>query len=622
MEKGKVSRVVRRKNFNQSGRNGKGKTFFKNKTHGKGSMNRQGGWRQADLSGKHRRDNSEIEELERRIKAELPKAGEPWLPKAGQNVDRKYKENDCNLTEYAFSDLPLSSHTLEGLARNNFVRLTGIQYAAIPQALCDRDVLGEAKTGSGKTLCFIVPILEKLYRMKWSKDEGLAALVITPTRELAAQIYGVCILAGKCHDFSAGCIIGGKSIEEENSRINLLNILIATPGRLQQHMEESPLWDASNLQLLVVDEADRMLDMGFMESVKFIVSQLPCDRQTLLFSATLRSAVRQLALIAVKPNPVRVSVDAESPSRTPTQLNQVCVVVPLEDKVNTLFSFLKSHSSSSILVFVSSCKEVRFLHDAFQQLNCGLALMELHGRQCQQKRIAVYEAFKHSKGRSCLISTDLASRGIDFPAVDWVVQMDCPDCVDTYIHRVGRTARFQRGGNGLLLLTPSETTFLKRLQEKRIPVKQIALNPRKSVTITGRLQTVLKSQPPLMYLAQRAVVSYLKSIALMRDKAVFKLEDSSANNFARSLGLPAASSCVAVSPDPTASSDQTAADIEDIVTGNSVIVGGADKKRKNSSKLERLKARIREKKLRKTTQETENHKSSAGQTASIASQGA
>eukprot|EP00922_Rhytidocystis_sp_ex-Travisia-forbesii_P014463 GHVS01021638.1.p1 GENE.GHVS01021638.1~~GHVS01021638.1.p1 ORF type:complete len:594 (+),score=91.48 GHVS01021638.1:95-1876(+) len=577
------------------------------------------------LQKKQQRAAQEIAELEERLLVELPKTGQQWSPPSStaeaskndyqkKDIGKQEKDGDSgkgrgggtkeggksslvsNLTESLFEDLPLSRHTLDGLHKSGYVKLTGIQKGAIPHALLGRDVLGEAKTGSGKTLAFVVPMLEMLYRLRWSHDEGLAALLITPTRELAAQIFDVIAKVGKFHDFSAGCVIGGKSIKQEQQCINRLNILVATPGRLQQHMEESPLWDASNLQLLVLDEADRMLDMGFMEAMKAIVEQLPTDKQSLFFSATLRSAVRQLASVALKPDPESVSVDAETGSKTPFRLKQIGVVVDLSEKINTLFGFLRSHSSMKILVFVSSCKQVRFLHDAFLHLNPGLALMEVHGRQLQQKRLAVFEAFKRSTGHVALFSTDLASRGIDFPTVDWVVQADCPDCVDTYIHRVGRTARFESSGNALLMLMRSETTFLKRLQEKRIEVPQIILNPRKAVKVESKLQGLLAKYPPLKHLAERSLVSYVKSVALMRDKEVFNVSAMPIAEFARSLGLVDTPVTKLQQPQATPEQLQDEEHVE-VVTGNSVVE--QPKKRKNLSKLERLKEKIRENKLQK-----------------------
>lgn len=173
--------------------------------------------------------------------------------------------------------------------------MTEIQKASIPLALQDKDILGAAQTGSGKTLAFLIPILERLYREQWTRIDGVGALVITPTRELAYQIFETLRKIGKYHDFSAGLIIGGKDLKFERKRMDQCNIIICTPGRLLQHMDENPLFDCVTMKILVLDEADRCLDMGFKETMNAIIANLPPKRQTLLFSATQTKSVQDLA---------------------------------------------------------------------------------------------------------------------------------------------------------------------------------------------------------------------------------------------------------------------------------------------------------------------------------------
>ncbi len=204
---------------------------------------------------------AEIAELSERVLSEAPARGaNPLLTEsdevaeAGKVVYGKQKR---------FSELPLSKRTLAGLREGKFERLTDIQRAAIPHALAGRDVLGAAKTGSGKTLAFLVPVLELLYRQRWSSMDGLGAVVISPTRELAMQIFDVLRVVGKQHDLSAGLVIGGKDKNEEAERITRMSLLVCTPGRLLQHLDETVGFDASSLQVLVIDEADRILDLGF-----------------------------------------------------------------------------------------------------------------------------------------------------------------------------------------------------------------------------------------------------------------------------------------------------------------------------------------------------------------------
>ncbi|XP_028414592.1 probable ATP-dependent RNA helicase DDX10, partial [Dendronephthya gigantea] len=337
-----------------------------------------------------------------------------------------------------FSDIPLSSRTQRALESCAYINPTEIQKKSIPIALKGLDVLGAAKTGSGKTLAFLIPLLECLWKLKWSAIDGLGALVISPTRELAYQTFEVLCKIGKHHDISAGLIIGGKEVSFEQQRIHKTNIIVCTPGRLLQHMDETPNFDCSNLKMLVLDEADRILDMGFSETVNAIIENLPEERQTLLYSATQTSSVSDLARLSLH-DPEYVSVYKDSEATTPQELKQSYVVCELEDKINFLYSFIKNHLKSKILVFLSSCKQVKFTYEVYRRLRPGVQLMALYGKQNQIKRVAIYNDFCR-KTSAVLFATDIAARGLDFPAVHWVIQLDCPEDANTYIHRAGRTA--------------------------------------------------------------------------------------------------------------------------------------------------------------------------------------
>ncbi|KAJ2824232.1 ATP-dependent RNA helicase dbp4, partial [Coemansia erecta] len=255
-----------------------------------------------------------------------------------------------------FTELPISEQTLQGLARAHYVEMTEIQHKALPYALARRDVLGAAKTGSGKTLAFLIPILETLYRRQWTQMDGLGALVISPTRELAMQIFEVLCRIGKHHKFSAGLVIGGKRVEEEKEILAKMNILVCTPGRLLQHMDETAGFDCFNLQVLVLDEADRILDMGFKKTMNAIIENLPRQRQTLLFSATQTKSVKDLARLSLE-RPEYVGVHEAQKHSTPQRLAQHFMVVELPQKLDMLYSFIKTHLSSKSIVFLSSGKQ-------------------------------------------------------------------------------------------------------------------------------------------------------------------------------------------------------------------------------------------------------------------------
>ena len=444
--------------------------------------------------------------------------------------------------EYAsFSDLPLSEPTQAGLKAAHFTTLTDIQAKAIPLALKGADILGAAKTGSGKTLAFLIPVLENLYRKHCvGAEAGLCAMIISPTRELAIQIFEVLRkIGGRGHMFAAGLIIGGKSLHEEQQALSRMNIVVCTPGRMLQHLSQTAMFTVDNLQMLVLDEADRILDMGFQRDVDAIVEYLPKERQTLLFSATQTKKVSDLARLSLQ-EPKYVSVHEEASTATPKTLQQNYIVTPLSEKLDTLWSFIQSSKKSKILVFLSSGKQVRFVYEAFRHMQPGIPLLHLHGRQRQTARVDVTSKFSTAK-HSCLFATDIVARGLDFPAVDWVIQVDCPEDADTYIHRVGRTARYERDGRAVLFLDPSEEEgMLERLEQKKVPIERINVRQKKQQSIKNQLQNMCFKDPQLKYLGQKAFSSYAKSVYVQKDKEIFKIDALPLEDFAASLGLPGA----------------------------------------------------------------------------------
>uniref|UniRef100_A0A4W4ED41 ATP-dependent RNA helicase n=1 Tax=Electrophorus electricus TaxID=8005 RepID=A0A4W4ED41_ELEEL len=438
-----------------------------------------------------------------------------------------------------FSDFPLSKKTVKGLLEAQYRQPTEIQRQTIGFALQEKDVLGAAKTGSGKTLAFLIPVLECLYRHQWTAMDGLGALIISPTRELAYQTFEVLRKVGKNHEFSAGLVIGGKDLKEESLKIHRTNIVICTPGRLLQHMDENSTFHASDLRMLVLDEADRILDMGFADTLNAIIENLPKTRQTLLFSATQTKSVKDLARLSLK-DPEYVWVHEKAKFSTPATLEQSYVVCELHQKVDMLFSFLRSHVQKKIIVFFACCKEVQYLFRVFCRLRPGISVLALHGKQPQLKRVDVYNDFVRKKA-AVLFATDIAARGLDFPAVNWVLQFDCPEDANTYIHRVGRTARYKEGGEALLILLPSEEQgMISQLQEKKVPINKIQVNPDKLVSVQQKLEAFLAQEKEQKERAQRCFVSYLRSIYLMKNKDVFDVFQLQLPEYATSLGLAVA----------------------------------------------------------------------------------
>ncbi|KAI8989191.1 DEAD-domain-containing protein [Trametes punicea] len=438
----------------------------------------------------------------------------------------------------AFADLPISDLTKRGLRRSYFVKMTDIQAKSLPISLKGKDVLGAARTGSGKTLAFLIPVLEILYRRKWGPQDGLGALIISPTRELAVQIFDVLRSIGGYHTFSAGLVIGGKNLKDERERLSRMNILVATPGRLLQHMDQTIGFECDNLQMLVLDEADRILDMGFHRTLTALLSHLPKSRQTLLFSATQTQSVSDLARLSLR-DPARVGIEETiTEGATPKTLEQHYVLCELDKKLDVLWSFIKSHLQTKTLVFMSSCKQVRFVFETFCKMHPGIPLLHLHGKQKQMTRLATFQRFTSMK-HAVLFATDIAARGLDFPSVDWVFQVDAPEDAETYIHRVGRTARYESAGKGLLLLMPSEEDgMIAALKKKNIEIQKIKIKASKTQSIANQLQKLAFQDPEIKYLGQRAFVSYLRSVYLHKDKSIFRLDELPVERFSEALGLP------------------------------------------------------------------------------------
>ncbi|KAL6450321.1 DBP4 ATP-dependent RNA helicase DBP4 [Candida maltosa Xu316] len=466
------------------------------------------------------KEEEELAKLQERINAYDPKTDESSISQ--------------------FSDLPITQNTLKGLKESTFVSLTDIQKKTIPIALKGEDLLGTARTGSGKTLAFLVPVIESLIRNKITDYDGLAALIVSPTRELAVQIFEVLTKIGKYNSFSAGLVTGGKDVQFEKERISRMNILVGTPGRISQHLNESVGMETSNLQVLVLDEADRCLDMGFKKQIDNILGHLPTTRQTLLFSATQSQNVKDLARLSLtNPQKIGVSSDQEV-SATPESLEQYYVKVPLDEKLDVLWSFIKSHLKSKILVFFSSSKQVQYAYETFRTLQPGISLMKLYGRHKQTSRLETTMKFSQAQ-HACLFATDIVARGLDFPAIDWVVQVDCPEDAATYVHRVGRSARFGRQGKSLLMLLPSEEEgMLKRLQIHKIEPKMMNIKQKSKKSIRPQLQSLCFKDPIMKNLGQRAFIAYFKSVHIQKDKDIFKVEELPAEAYAASLGLPGA----------------------------------------------------------------------------------
>jgi ATP-dependent RNA helicase DDX18/HAS1 len=454
----------------------------------------------------------------------------------------------------SFKSLGLSRRTMKALQELSLTRMTDVQLKCIPAALSGRDVLGTARTGSGKTLAFLLPAIELLSRLKLRPRDGTVVLIISPTRELALQIFGVAKDVMRHHSQTLGIVMGGANRKDEAERLRRgANLLVATPGRLLDHLHNSSANDPNGtsgsrgggnfkydgLKLLVVDEADRILQVGFEEEMRQIIRILPKDRQTLLFSATQTSQVQDLAKLALKTSPLVIHVDADKAVATNSGLEQGYVLCPSERRFLLLFTFLRKMlaAKKKLIVFLSSCHAVKFYSELLNYID--VPVMDLHGKQKQNKRTSTFYEFCQAQS-GALICTDVAARGLDIPAVDWIVQFDPPDDPREYIHRVGRTARAGGSGKALLFLLPSELGFLSFLREAKVPLNEYEFPADKLANIQQQFERLIDKNYYLQQSAKEAFRSYLQAYAAHSLKQIFAVGTLDLNAVALGFGFPTA----------------------------------------------------------------------------------
>jgi ATP-dependent RNA helicase RhlE len=355
----------------------------------------------------------------------------------------------------SFDSLALHPKLLRGVQDLGFAAPTPIQRAAIPPALAGRDLLGAAMTGSGKTAAFVLPVLQRLLDGPRGRTR---ALVLTPTRELAAQIEEHTRALGRHAGLGVAAVIGGVGPAPQEAALRRgVDVVVATPGRLLDHLGSGVArFDA--LEVLVLDEADRMLDMGFLPDIRRILAALPARRQTLLFSATLPAPIVALAREMLH-DPVAVGIDrAPAPA---TGVAQAVYPVPGELKAPLLVALLRRPELVSVLVFTRTKHRANRLADALER--AGVSVARIHGNRSQAQRTAALDGFKAGKYR-VLVATDIAARGIDVTELSHVVNFDVPLVPEDYVHRVGRTARAQATGDAITLVSPDEEGDLRAIE--------------------------------------------------------------------------------------------------------------------------------------------------------------
>jgi len=373
-----------------------------------------------------------------------------------------------------FEQYRIAEEIKRSLADNGFKRPTDIQYKAIPSILKGDDVLAIAQTGTGKTAAFAIPILQLLHQQSRSRTKGeVKCLVMVPTRELAIQISDVFKQIGKYTRVDIMALTGGVEQDAQVKKLDKgVDVLIATPGRMFSLISQGHL-DLSYVQTLILDEADHMLDLGFIRDIRDVMKHLPSKHQTLFFSATIDEEIKDLAYSIVR-NPIRIQISPEDPISK--NVNHAVAFVEMDDKRFFLERLVKEFPENKILVFVRT--KVRAERVAAAMERVGVKSLIMHGGREQDDRLSVMNEFKKGDVK-ILITTDVNARGIDIPNVDYVVNYDLPEEPEKYVHRVGRTGRGVQKGQAVTFCSTEEKPVLEEIQAyigKEIQVMKIDKN--------------------------------------------------------------------------------------------------------------------------------------------------
>jgi ATP-dependent RNA helicase DDX55/SPB4 len=448
---------------------------------------------------------------------------------------------------------------LSAVADLGFTDMTPVQAASIRLFLSHKDMMVQACTGSGKTLAFLIPIFTMLCRMSTPLQKNqVGSIVISPTRELATQTHKV---AMHFHSFlgatdaSKHCaepllLVGGTDLELDFGlvRDKGANLIIATPGRLLHVMGKCDELDFREFEVLVLDEADTLLDLGFENTINSILKMLPKQRRTGLFSATMTREVKELARAGLR-NPATVSVAvkrsnaASGHQEVPTQLTNKYMVVESDEKLSQMMAFLEKHTEQKFMIFFSTCNCVNFFTKIVTHLvkqkpemvKQDFMVHSLHGKMTHKQRTQAFKSFGASN-RGALLCTDVAARGIDVPDISWIIQFDPPKDPDFYVHRIGRTARAGRKGSALSLLRPNEEAYVDFLQKRNVPMT--AMNKADSVEdVLSVVKKLVINDRDMLNKGTQAFVSFIRAYKEHRCQYIFQFKELNAGSVARSYAL-------------------------------------------------------------------------------------
>ena len=358
-----------------------------------------------------------------------------------------------------FDDYRISADIKRSLESLGFRRPTDIQYKAITPILKGDDVLAIAQTGTGKTAAFAIPLIDIIHQMKSSnRSESIFCLVMVPTRELALQLTEVFQTIGRYTRVKTACVFGGVDQDPQISTLkNGIDILIATPGRMFDLVSQGHIL-LDKIQVLVLDEADHMLALGFINDIRQLIHHLPRNRQTLFFSATISTEIKELAY-SLTTNPIRIEISPKNP--VAKNVTHSVAMIDMDDKRFFLERLVKEHPQSKILVFVRTKVRAERVFKALERVE--IESLTIHGDKEQKDRIDVLNRFKTGEVK-VLIATDVSARGIDIPDVDYVINYDLPEVAENYVHRVGRTGRGVKKGLAVSFCSPEEKPVLDEIE--------------------------------------------------------------------------------------------------------------------------------------------------------------
>lgn len=488
--------------------------------------------------------------------------------------------------------LSVSDGTKKFIEQLAFKKMTPVQAVSIPLFLGHKDVAVEAQTGSGKTLAFLIPVYELLMRVM---DEGtsdlhaglvnVGAMILSPTRELGTQICQVLdsYLASALPEgrlIKSHLFVGGTDVQEDLDQLseapaNTFHIFVGTPGRMKHVIKKCDTIRMQQLEVLVFDEADRLLELGFAADIHEILLQLPKQRRTGLYSATLSSELKKLMKTGMR-NPSYVKIQVEKQSKSfganasypledgsapldrnpvhdiPAKLTNYTKTLSAVDRVVFLANFLSSPKiqEKKTIVFFLSCAATEYFYELFQKVLTNSrdkwCIERLHGKMASKARQKTYEKFSSADSRGVLLATDLAARGVDIPGVDWIVQFDMPQDPSAFVHRIGRTARAGRDGNSLSLLLPNETDYITFLNKRSVPLQELTTAVTEDIGMTEvftpesyikKSKAALRSDRDIMMKGMKGFVSHIAGYKEHQLSFLFNLRDLDIGQLATSYSL-------------------------------------------------------------------------------------